>query len=505
MGKKVKIVQPEWVRTQMEERICKSTHQEYRLAQAIYDRAVCLPQEREAAQRRVLDEMKRSSQAMTEALILLFGEAEAHTLLRVLRLRMEGPIAETIFRTPFRSADADDYTEGIILPTVYRWIYGTGCPVTVLDCLTRTDLIVPGEFDLADRLALELREGNEAVEHAVVSLFSYRENDSIPPLSKPIIQGIIRSGSPELLNRVKGLLVNRSEPQKLRSEILSSLDEGSVDTLIDFLNTIYEERLYRSPMVARMIDTWLWLGFGALEPELAQLALRDGLYFLLHPEQCAQAWESDDPMTVHLALWAMGVRNVKQIRPQLSAMLSSPQKQSVISALYFINNVEHQYLDYDITVQLLEETRDPELLAWLVPNLIPQDLEERLPHSAQGRQKQFSMLEHLLFQIGREERTFSGKPFPWTVRKLSCELVAECMLRMAYFCEDRSMIRALGRSFDYLTPSQRGFYYEFLLDPIRWREDGFFLQSHQRDRSRKNRKLVEERLEWVKTQKKERK
>ena len=60
------------------------------------------------------------------------------------------------------------------------------------------------------------------------------------------------------------------------------------------------------------------------------------------------------------------------------------------------------------------------------------------------------------------------------------------------------MIRALARNFDYFTPKQRGYFYEYLLDPIHWREDEFFLREHQKDRSSVNRQVIAIKLEAVK-------
>lgn len=516
MSRKIKVAQPEWVRYQMEERVFSKGDEAHSLAQALYYCATCFPQHRKEAKLQVAERLQcickgspyqaRTFQELIqngifeEALFLLFGNEEAGSLKRLLLLRMNGPVAETVFRTPFHSTYAGDYLDGIFLPTIYRWICGTGCPVTVKDCLIRTDLILPREYDFSNRLALALYEGDEEVYHAVEAMLQREEKEQQSLISRDIFQGIIRSDHAPSIDCMKQLMTAQYLPPKQKDDLLSVLDEGSFDTFLDFLKLIYEEQLYRSPVAASIVDNWLWLGFGALEPEMAQMVLKNSLQLFHHPEFCQMDFISEDMMTVHIALWTMAVKNIRAVRPLLSDMLRSQDKKKMISAIYFINNVEHQYLDCSATIELLEKTEDPELLAWLIPNLMPWDLEERLPGSAQERQKRFSLLERLLRLIGKEEITFSGKPFPWTIKRLSPQIVAECMLRMAAACEDRSMIRSIGRFLEYLTPKQRGFYYEHLLDPIHWREDYCFLMDHMGDRSLKNRQLIEQRLgqtkEW---------
>lgn len=513
MSKKIKVVQPEWVRQQMAERIFAREDEAHTLAQALYRRATCFPQQVKAAQQQVMISMERAcsmpvcriktwsdltrSRIFSDALLLLFGHGEAGELMELLRLRSRGAVAETIFRTPFHSAYMGDYVEGIFLPVIYRWICGTGCPVTVLDCLTQADLSFPEEYDLSNRLALELYRGAEDVHRAVNELLQQEDEEQRPAISREILRGMILSGDEESVAHVKALLLDRSMPPKLRSDLLSFLDLGDAKVFAEFLQLIYNERLYRMPAVARMVDSWFWLGFGTLEPELAQMVLEESLALIHRPQLREAAVLSDDAMTVHLVLWTTALEDVRRIRPLLQTMLRSHQKQQVISAAYFINHLEHRYLDYKMTVELLGETEDPELLAWLIPNLIPQDLEERMTDCTQERQKQFSLMERLLKQIGKEETTFMGKPFPWTTKRLWPEPVVECMLRMAACCGDRSMVRSLGRLLDYFTPKQRGFYYEYVLNPQRWSEDAAFLRVHRKDRSPKNRQLIQQRLAQV--------
>ncbi|MBR7147725.1 MAG: hypothetical protein IKD13_02745, partial [Firmicutes bacterium] len=71
------------------------------------------------------------------------------------------------------------------------------------------------------------------------------------------------------------------------------------------------------------------------------------------------------------------------------------------------------------------------------------------------------------------------------------------MLRLTEVTKDRSMIRSLARKLDYFTPKQRGFFYEYLLDPLHWKEDDHFLQDHQNDRSSSNRQLIAAKLALV--------
>ena len=137
------------------------------------------------------------------------------------------------------------------------------------------------------------------------------------------------------------------------------------------------------------------------------------------------------------------------------------------------------------------------MIWWLIPNLIPTNLEHRLREDIPYRQHYFGLLEQALHFIGTEERLFCGKPFAWTMIRLTPELVVEAMLRVASISKDRSMIRALARNIDFFTPKQRGFFYEYLLDPLHWREDDFFLREHQKDRSALNRQVIAAKLKSV--------
>ncbi len=523
MGKKIKIAQPEEVRQGMEQRICAEISMDSevdtaarRLALALYHGATCLPQFRKEAGSTVIQCLKQSDEDIVkQAFVMLFGEREADDLIQVLTIRMNGPMSEAVFRTPFHSSKACDYMERIIVPTIYRWIRGSGCPVEVVEYLTDPDLVLPEDYDIANRLALELHRRNPAIFEAVQQVLNQERSENgrnshrkCPPITREILQGVIRSGHTEAIQMVKRLLLDKSQSAELRELVLVTADEGSTETFVEFLDLIYEEKLYRSPTVSRIIDTWLWLGFGALEPQMAELILRDCLMFLKNPALCLRTLDHGDMQNVHLALWALAVRNIRQIWPILWDMLYSPQISQNISALHFISNVQHEYLDFDITRELLEQavaTASPEepygesmeLIAWLIPNLIPLDLEAQLIGSSQKRQRYFTLLEHTLELVGKEERIFCGKPLAWTVCRMGPERIVDAMLRVADMTKDRSMIRALARKLDYFTPKQRGFYYEYLLDPLHWKEDDHFLQDHQNDRSSSNRQLIQEKLDRV--------
>ena len=541
MGKKIKIIQPEEVRKGMEERICAeiSTIEgtmptARRLALALYHGATCIPQHRKEAKTTVLRCLEecygmkisriRTAGELLEihgaiivkqALVLLFGEKETIDLIQILSMRLCGPVSEAVFRTPFHSYNAGDYVESIMVPLIFRWVRGSGCPVEVLDYLMNGDIVLPEDYDISNRLALELWRKNPVVIEAVQQVLNQETSEDrkqnsrkYPVITREILQGVMRSGHAGSIRILKRLLMDKSQPSKLREMILTVVDEGSSDTFTEFLELIYEEKLYRSPAASRIIDTWLWLGFGALEPQMAERILKDSLMYLNDPELCLQTVEHGDMQNVHLALWALAVRNIRQIWPMLWDMLHSQRNVPQINAMNFICNVQHEYLDYKITVNLLEQAAataspdDPygeamELLAWLVPNLIPQDLEEKIPEEPRERQHLFGLLERTLELVGNEERYFYGKPFAWSVCKLNPELLAEAMLRLTYVTKDRSMVRALARKLDYFTPKQRGFFYEYLLDPLHWKEDDYFLQDHLNDRSSTNRQLIRTKLDMV--------
>lgn len=522
MGKKKMIKQPEEIRKAMEQRICAeiSTFQDVdpttalhirRLALALYHGGTCLPIHRsEAKSTAKACLISADRQILQKTLELLFGDQEASDLMDILDLRSHGNLSEAIFRTPFHSSKPEDYVEKIILPTIFRWICGTGCDLTVNDWLLDPDLVVPPEYDLANRLALELQR---SVDVGSIVLTILKQDPEAPrSISREILQAVIRSDFQPGIDQLKLLLTNINPDTTLKEDILHVIDEGTADTFVSFLKWINEEKLYRSPLTARAIDTWLWLGFGALEPQMAEWILKEALTLLENQNACFRALEQGDMLKVHIALWALAVRNIRQIWPILWDMLQStvpnqdlPRK---ISAIYFISNVQHEYLEFDMTVELLEmvchtaESNEVygepmELLAWLVPNLIPTNLEQRLREDIPYRQHYFGLLEQVLHFIGTEERLFCGKPFAWTMIRLTPELVVEAMLRVASISKDRSMIRALARNIDFFTPKQRGYFYEYLLDPLHWREDDFFLREHQKDRSALNRQVIAAKLKSV--------
>ena len=523
MGKKIKITQPEDVRQGMEQRICAEISMDSeidtaarRLALALYHGATCLPQFRKEVGSTVIQCLKQSDEDIVkQAFVMLFGEREADDLIQVLSIRLNGPVSEAVFRTPFHSSKAIDYVERIMIPTIYRWIRGSGCPVELLESLTDPDLVLPEDYDVADRLALELRRRDPVIAEAVQQILNQepkkdrrKHSGKLPPITREILQGVIRSGHTETIRTVKRLLLDKSQPTHIRELVLMTVDEGSVEIFVDFLDLIYQEKLYRSPTVSRIIDTWLWLGFGALEPQMAELILRDCLMFLKDPALCLRTVDQGDMQNVHLALWALAVRNIRQIGPILWDLLHSQKNSQKISAINFISNVQHDYLDYSITRELLEQAvatasqEEPygeamELIAWLIPNLIPQDFQEKIPGTSQERQHLFVVLEKTLELVGKEERIFCGKPFAWTICRMGPELVVDAMLRLTEITKDRSMVRSLARKLDYFTPKQRGFFYEYLLDPLHWKEDDHFLQDHQNDRSSSNRQLIAAKLALV--------
>lgn len=490
------------------------------LAKALFLRAHCRWDERKYRQEQVEDALQEIYQKslseikkideflkmkpLNEALVLIFSENEARQLQNLFSLRFRGITAETVFRRAFHSSVAGDYIRGIFLPAIYRRICACGYSLSVMDCLSEEELEVPPEFDLANRLALALSQQEESVCAAVKAIVC--EADSKVALSKEIIQGIIRSGHQPSIALLKQRFLSEETPQKLRLSILEAADEGSIETLVQFMELIASEGLYRLGSVASALSGFLGIHCDGLPPDARLTCLRLSLNALAKPERCGDCMQSENILTAYFALWSKAVRDISGVPAVLKALLQSPEKEKKLLCLYFINDVMYDRLPFAMAVPLFA-SKDLELLAWLLPNLLPHSLSEyglfqaaelpakpqkdlRLPASEAMRRQQFAILNEAVVRIGNGERHFPGSLFPWLDRVLSAAPLINCMMNLALYDLNADMVSALGKLFVLFGAEQRGKYYAYLTDPERRPEDRRFLLQHLTDRSPANKEII---------------
>ncbi|MEN7551592.1 DUF4132 domain-containing protein [Rapidithrix thailandica] len=247
-------------------------------------------------------------------------------------------------------------------------------------------------------------------------------------VSRRIIKAFLLSEREDAWKAIEDLLLSAQRQEGLRQSILEQLDETSIGAMIHFIKVILEHNLSRFSSVVRALDTWAGLGWEAEKESTIKRHLQLGLRFLEQPEEAGKAvTESKDNVEIYMALWALGVRDVKDCLPFMEKLMLEGTLEKRCLVLYFTYQMELPGPSKWMIIKGLEaEDKTMKSLHWI----------KSLIHSGSGigitvssvlsrENKVFILqkLEEKLALIPKNGKTFSGSPFSW----LSIELTQDAI------------------------------------------------------------------------------
>ena len=301
-------------------------------------------------------------------------------------------------------------------------------------------------------LAYELDRNDEELE-AIVTEIVNGEN-GFTRVSRSLIEGIVMSRNPRMHELLCKLLLAARLQEGLRQAICETADFGTKEAFLAILSTIEEHDLIRYSSVKRAVGTWI----GVMTEETRDLDRVSGKSLelirrcLTEESFREESLNGEDAMAIHIALWSHAFDNVRQGYKILDRLIATGTHHQVLTAGYFVANLEEPLLRQIAARNVLKSRRDHEdILAVYLPSLIPLTngianslskghRDPALDHyfESTDQAKEFcDWLMEVHAGLKKKELEFSPCIFPWYSAVLRKSDLVEKAMVIAVLAEDQ--------------------------------------------------------------------
>ena len=254
------------------------------------------------------------------ALNCFFGEEETARIRKECELIMECPCSYDIYRPSYRSYRAAEYAEAFFSAIVNSLDFiSFDMPLEQVLAIKNEPFsyasweqiqyaINAQPFGLDNRIALELRNGNEKI-FSLIEKAILGDNSEIT-LNHDILKGIVKSGSVRVIELLGNLLLAAKGQEGLRQSILETCDRGTFDSHVYFIRIILENGLCRFSSVVRAFDSWSGLRFGDQKQKVVEKRMSLALKYLSDENAINAGLNSNDTTEIYLALWVLCCRDI---------------------------------------------------------------------------------------------------------------------------------------------------------------------------------------------------
>lgn len=308
--------------------------------------------EREALHKALLAGMKPSAYAeksLTWVRDKGFVPSEYwHELLEAMDRVLEQPYSTGWERRSYRSLNWGAYKErvhamlrnfvnDVLLPFKLVDLLTGHVPETVTEFMSKTSFCPTTA--LVARIASALDRNDTQVEAAIRDMI---DGDAKPFFMREVIRGILWSHRSDMHETLGRLLVAARLQEGLRQAICENADMGSPEAFMAMIDVIEQNDLIRFSSVKRAVGVWLGLiseESGSLDRVssksigLISRCLKDEAFI----EECLS---SEDSMQIHIALWAIGVRDVRRATERAGVLAAKGTHHQRLSAGYFVQGLQ---------------------------------------------------------------------------------------------------------------------------------------------------------------------
>ena len=183
---------------------------------------------------------------------------------------------------------------------------------------------LPSNMPTEYLLALGIREGDAELIDACREAI-YGDNTKVR-LSRRMIQGIIRSGSDELVGDLLKLLKTAGLQEGLRQQILESADCGSADVFSRIVGFCSENDLFRFSSAVRALNAWTGFSVENTRPNSAKRLGQIASEVLTDEAERKEYLASDDLSDVWMALWGYGCHDIDSVIDYINSFISGSDR-----------------------------------------------------------------------------------------------------------------------------------------------------------------------------------
>lgn len=314
---------------------------------------------------------------------------------------------------------------------------------------------------LPETIAYALDRGDAAVREAVIDILNGEGKYGI---DTDVLRGVMRCHDSAMHEHVCKLLKAAKLQEGLRQAVCESADSGTAEAFRTVLNTITEENMIRFSSVKRAIGTWT----GLVAPDAKELdriseKTLAQMNEVLGSEEARQRYlQSEDSMSIYMALWGYGFYSVEDAAAQIRRLADSGTHHQLLTAGYFLANLDQPSFAHQIAKQIVRSHSDAyDIMAVTLPHLMG-DWRNGITSRQNGYREftasapdwsalsyfadeaeakaLYSILETLLDAVPKKEMTFSPCIFPWFSASLTRSQIVRCMAVIASVLGNHDMI-----------------------------------------------------------------
>ena len=292
-------------------------------------------------------------------------------------------------------------------------------------------------------------------------------------------RAISLSGNKELLILEGKLLLAARMQEGLRQAIVETMDEGQPESFIYLLKVIIDNNLQRFSAVKRGLAVATGFGDQDVTDHITEKIFSLVFKLVSDRDEAVRAIDSNDPMTVYLALWSIAFFDADSVKQHIAELLEhSPAHIAEATTLIvgYLQDVE--LINKMTSLALRVRTQDHRIIAGLLEMYLRDTRfhlylrasadEIHIPdlsfyfESREDAETDFALLTGIYTSVKSAE-VFEPYVFPWIGRTLTKSLISEKICRLALLLATPDYAEKALDYFCSLEPYDRGVYLKYIL------------------------------------------
>lgn len=292
-------------------------------------------------------------------------------------------------------------------------------------------------------------------------------------------RAISLSGNKELLILEGKLLLAARMQEGLRQAIVETMDEGQPESFIYLLKVIIDNNLQRFSAVKRGLAVATGFGDQDVTDHITEKIFSLVFKLVSDRDEAVRAIDSNDPMTVYLALWSIAFFDADSVKQHIAELLEHSPAHIAEATTLIVGYLQDVELINKMTSLVLRvRTQEHRIIAGLLEMYLRDTRfhlylrasadEIRIPdlslyfESREDAETDFALLTDIYTSVKSAE-VFEPYVFPWIRRPLTKSLISEKICRLALLLATPDYAEKALDYFCSLEPYDRGVYLKYIL------------------------------------------
>lgn len=292
-------------------------------------------------------------------------------------------------------------------------------------------------------------------------------------------RAISLSSNKELLILEGKLLLAARMQEGLRQAIVETMDEGQPESFIYLLKVIIDNNLQRFSAVKRGLAVATGFGDQDAADRITEKFFSLVFKLVSDRDEAVRAIDSNDPMTVYLALWSIAFFDADSVKQHIAELLEHSPAHIAEATTLIVGYLQDVELINKMTSLVLRvRTQEHRIIAGLLEMYLRDTRfhlylrasadEIHIPdlsfyfESREDAETDFALLTGIYTSVKSAE-VFEPYVFPWIGRTLTKSLISEKICRLALLLATPDYAEKALDYFCSLEPYDRGVYLKYIL------------------------------------------